>query len=89
MKEDCTLFFKAISDDTRVKIMDILKEGSMSVTEICTYFEMKQPSISHHLGILKVAGIIHGKKYGKEIQYSLNEKYVCKCCDSFISRFKK
>lgn len=63
MKEECTTFFKAVSDDTRVKIMDLLRESSMCVSEICEHFDMKQPSISHHLSILKSAGgVVHGKK---------------------------
>lgn len=88
MKEDCVPFFKAVSDETRVKIMDLLRKRSMCVSEICEHFDMKQPSISHHLNILKNAGVVHGLKCGKEMQYSLDEKYVCKCCDSFINRFK-
>lgn len=87
MKEECVPFFKAVSDETRVKIMDLLREKSMCVSEICEHFDMKQPSISHHLSILKTAGVVHGTKSGKEMQYSLDEKYVCKCCDNFISRF--
>lgn len=87
MAEECVAFFKAISDDNRIKIMDLLRAGDKCVSTICKSFDMKQPSVSHHLSILKAAGVIHAKKCGKEMMYSLDEKYVCECCDTFIHRY--
>jgi len=90
MKENkLNKFFKAISDQNRVKIMELLKDGEMNVTEICTHFDMTQPSISHHLGILKNADIVKDRKTGKEVFYYLNDICITSCCGSFSDRFSK
>ena len=84
---DINKFFKAISDQNRVKIMDLLKDGEMNVSEICKHFEMSQPSISHHLGILKNADIVRDHKVGKEVFYYLNEICISNCCGTFSDRY--
>jgi DNA-binding transcriptional ArsR family regulator len=87
MKFDCCTFFKAVSDPTRVKIMALLADREMNVTEICEHFDMKQPSISHHLNILKNVKIVASRKEGKEVFYSLNRCCVSGCCQDFMDRF--
>ncbi|MBI5416481.1 winged helix-turn-helix transcriptional regulator [Candidatus Poribacteria bacterium] len=89
MNLDCTAFFKAISDPTRIKIMMLLREKEMCVSDICQNFKMKQPSISHHLNILKTAKIVVDRKDGKEVYYKLNKMCVCSCCDDFVNNFKE
>ncbi len=89
MKDSCCDFFKAVSDPTRVKIMLILSKKEMCVSDICKYFEMTQPSISHHLNILKKAGIVRGRKEGKEVYYSLDACCIAVCCGDFMARFKE
>ena len=87
MQYDINKFFKAISDPNRVKIMELLKDGELNVTEICKHFDMKQPSISHHLNILKNAGIVKDRKVGKEVYYDLNTICITNCCGTFQNRF--
>ena len=87
MQYDINKFFKAISDANRVKIMELLKDGELNVSEICNHFEMKQPSISHHLNILKNADIVKDRKIGKEVFYYLNTICITNCCGSFQNRF--
>ncbi len=89
MADECVGFFKAVSDDHRVKIMELLRKRDMCVSELCEHFDMKQPSVSHHLNILKAAGVIHSKKCGKEMIYSLDDKYVCSCCNKFSDKFSE
>ncbi len=89
MNFDCGSFFKAVSDPNRVKIMMLLhKRKEMSVSEICKHFNMKQPSISHHLGILKTAKIVESRKDGKEVYYKINSCCVSSCCTDFMNKFK-
>lgn len=64
--------FKALSDPTRREILDRLKEKDLTAGEIADYFSISKPSISHHLTILKVAGLITQEKKGQFIYYSLN-----------------
>lgn len=64
--------FKALSDPTRRKILELLKEKDMSAGEIADYFNISKPSISHHLNILKNANLVLWEKDGQNIIYSIN-----------------
>lgn len=64
--------FKALNDETRRKIIEILKEGDLDAGEISDKFEISKPSISHHLDILKRADLVTSEKKGQHIIYSLN-----------------
>ena len=65
-------FYKALGDETRLKIIEMLFEHEMCVCEIIDQLALSQPAISHHLKILKHAGILQDTKEGKWIYYSLN-----------------
>lgn len=64
--------FKALSDPTRIKILELLKHKSMTAGEIAEHFDMKKPSISHHLSILSHANLIYSEKRGQYVHYTLN-----------------
>ena len=64
--------FKALNDATRRKILELLKEGDMNAGDIAEKFNISKPSISHHLDLLKRAGLISGEKNGQFVTYSLN-----------------
>jgi DNA-binding transcriptional ArsR family regulator len=64
--------FKALSDPTRREILNLLRAGPMSAGEILEHFQMTGASLSHHLSILKNAGLIDDEKKGKYIFYTLN-----------------
>jgi len=64
--------FKALNDPTRRKILEILKEKDLSAGEISQGFNISKPSISHHLDLLKQAGLILSEKKGQFVIYSLN-----------------
>ncbi|MBD5010646.1 sporulation delaying system autorepressor SdpR, partial [Xanthomonas citri pv. citri] len=59
--------FKAISDPTRRKILDLLKGGDMTAGDIAEHFNISKPSISHHLNILKQAEVISDHRKGQFI----------------------
>ena len=61
--------FKALSDPTRREILNLLKRGPMTAGEIVEQFDMTGASISHHLSVLKHAGVIDDEKKGKYIFY--------------------
>ncbi len=64
--------FRALNDPNRRRMIELLKERPMNSGEIAQHFDMKRPSISHHLDILKRADLITGEKKGQFIKYSLN-----------------
>lgn len=64
--------FKALSDPTRRKILDLLKEGDLTAGEISKHFDMSKPSISQHLKLLKNADLVQDEKKGQYVFYSLN-----------------
>lgn len=64
--------FKALADPTRRKILELLAKKDMIAGDIADYFNISKPSISHHLTILKNAGLITDERQGQTIVYSLN-----------------
>ena len=78
--------FKALSDSTRRKIMEILSAGELTAGEIASPLKMTKPSVSHHLSILKNADLIHERKEKQFIYYSLNKHCVEQCWAQFFKR---
>ena len=68
--------FKALNDPTRREIIDLLKKKDMTAGEIADHFNITKPSISHHLDLLKQAGLVDSVKEGQFIYYSLNATVV-------------
>lgn len=66
------LLFKALNDDTRRKILELLKEKDLTAGEIADAFNISKPSISHHLDILKRADLVSSLKKGQFVEYSIN-----------------
>lgn len=64
--------WSAMSDATRREILTKLKARNMTAGELADCFELSKPTISHHLNILKEAGLITGEKKAQTITYSLN-----------------
>ncbi len=82
-------FFKALSDATRQEILAMLEEHDMNVSEICEEFEkMSQPTISHHLQILKYTGLVDTRKEGKQSYYYIRKECMRGNCREFFSKFK-
>ncbi len=67
------MIFKALSEETRLRILKLLENGELCVCDITDALNMTQPNISFHLGLLKEAGLIKDRKNGRWIHYSLNE----------------
>lgn len=64
--------FKALNDPTRREILELLKTKDMTAGEIADKFNISKPSISHHLDLLKQAGLVVSVKEGQFIIYSIN-----------------
>ena len=64
--------FKALGDPTRREILRLLRDGAKTAGEIGAHFSMTGATISHHLSVLREAGLITDDKRGKYIYYELN-----------------
>lgn len=72
--EELAAIFKALSDETRLRIIKLLEQGELCVCDITAALDMVQPKVSFHLSALKEAGLIKDRKQGKWVHYSLNDK---------------
>lgn len=70
------ILFKALNDPTRREILELLQKGDKTAGEIAESFNISKPSISHHLDLLKQAGLVEAEKQGQFIYYSLNTTVV-------------
>lgn len=66
-------FLKALADEKRLQIVRLLGRRSICVCELESLVELSQPAVSHHLKILREAGVVNDTRQGKWIYYSLNE----------------
>ena len=84
---NCVEFCKALADETRQKILEMLLEGEMRVNDIVDEFSMSQPTISHHLNVLKQFNLVTSRKEGKHVFYAINRDNVVECCGQLIAKF--
>lgn len=63
--------FKALADETRLRILKLLEVREMCVCEVMVALELTQPTASHHLGILENVGLVKDRKEGKWVFYSV------------------
>jgi DNA-binding transcriptional ArsR family regulator len=73
-------FAKALADETRQKIMAYICCRQVSVNDIAQAFDVAQPTVSHHLKILKHAGLVTTERRGKHILYTLNQERLAQAC---------
>jgi ArsR family transcriptional regulator len=84
---DPVLFAKALADETRQKIMSECCCCWLSVNEIVEKMDVSQPTVSHHLAILRESGLVNVREEGKQTFYSLNQERVAFCCGQLMIRF--
>ena len=64
---------KALADETRVKIFDMLSEGELCACKILEDFNITQPTLSYHMKILCDSGLVNSRRDGVWIKYSINK----------------
>ncbi|EHF02078.1 MULTISPECIES: autorepressor SdpR family transcription factor [Olsenella] len=77
--------FKALSDPTRRRILELLRAGDLSAGQIAEQFDISKPSISNHLGILRSAGLVSSERQGQSIVYHLNMTVLQEVMEWFYS----
>ncbi len=84
---DTVEFAKAIADETRQKIMAICCCELLSVNDIVEQTNVAQPTVSHHLKILKTAGLVRSERHGKKVFYTLNQERMAEGCCQVAENF--
>ena len=75
--DDLTRLLDATSDPVRLEIIFLLRHAErQNVNEITSHFRLSRPAISHHLKVLKDAGVVQSEKIGQEVYYWLDSKHV-------------
>ncbi len=75
LERDLVQVFKLLADETRLRILLLLAgQGEMHVTALCEQLQQSQPAVSHHLALLRVAGLIEPRREGKHNFYSLRKE---------------
>lgn len=87
MTIDCVAFCRALADDTRQRILEMLLQDEMCVGDIVEAFDMSQPTISHHLAVLKQQHLVTSRKEGKQVYYAINHDNVVECCGMLMAKF--
>ena len=87
MAIDCVEFCKALADDTRQQILVMLLDGEKCVSDIVDAFNMSQPTISHHLSVLRQFNLVTSRKEGKLVFYDINRNNVVECCGQLMAKF--
>lgn len=64
--------FKLLSDGTRLRILTLLAKGERNVSSLCEELKLPQPTVSHHLGLLRMRNIIVNRRSGKQVFYGLD-----------------
>jgi len=64
--------FRLLSDKTRLNILLLLAAGERNVTSLCEELALPQPTVSHHLGLLRMRNLISNRRDGKQVFYGLN-----------------
>lgn len=80
MNEKCCQMFFAMGDATRLKILELIRNEELCVSDICKRFDITQPSVSHHLDILKRSGLVKSDKRGREVYYYFDRDAMIECC---------
>jgi ArsR family transcriptional regulator len=74
LEKDLVQVFKLLSDETRLKVlMYLLQEGELHVSALCERLHQSQPAVSHHLALLREAGLIEPRRDGKHNFYSVRK----------------
>lgn len=76
--KDLLALFKALSDETRLRILKLLEHGELCVCDIVAAFDTIQPKVSFHLATLKSAGLVKDRREGKWMHYKIDDSDLFK-----------
>lgn len=89
IEQDVSNLFKALSSPTRIKILYLLKQQQLTVTQISEKLNISQSAISHQLRELKLARLVKNTKQGRQVIYELDDEHVHQIFDIAIEHVKE
>jgi DNA-binding transcriptional ArsR family regulator len=75
--QNCAKYLKVLGDQTRLEVIRELSKGTRNVTEIIESVRIPQSLLSHHLSVLRKAGLVTAKRVGKAVLYKISNSIVC------------
>ncbi len=69
----CAHVLKVLADETRLAVMELLLDGPRHVAEINASLDIEQSLLSHHLKVLREAGLVTARRTGRKVLYSLSQ----------------
>ncbi len=79
--------FKALSDPTRRRVLQLLRQGPMSAGDLSDRFDVSKPTMSAHFAVLKEADLVHAEKAGKSVIYHLKLSVLEEALLGFVHSF--
>ncbi len=79
--------FKALSDPTRRRVLQLLRAGPMSAGDLAARFEVSKPTMSAHFAVLRDADLVHAEKAGKSVIYHLKLSVLEEALLGFVHSF--
>jgi DNA-binding transcriptional ArsR family regulator len=73
--DQLTALFRLLCDKTRLNILMLLAQGERNVTHLCQELDLPQPTVSHHLGLLRMNNLIGNRRDGKQVYYGINGRF--------------
>jgi DNA-binding transcriptional ArsR family regulator len=89
--EPLVALFRLLSDKTRLNILTLLARGERNVSSLCDELRLPQPTVSHHLGLLRMSNLITNRRDGKQVFYELDGRVDAREAASLqvsVERFK-
>jgi DNA-binding transcriptional ArsR family regulator len=72
--EPLVALFRLLSDKTRLNLLMLLSKGERNVSSLCEELALPQPTVSHHLGLLRMSNLITNRRNGKQVFYELDNR---------------
>lgn len=87
--EGLSELFKALSDETRTRILHLVSERELCVCDLAYLLEMTLPAVSHHLRLLKTLRLVKNRREGKMVFYSLDDHHVVTLLDQAREHYRE
>ena len=76
--------FRLLSDRTRLGLLLLLAEGEQNVGQLCSRLDLPQPTVSHHLALMRMSGLLSKRRNGKQMIYRVNPDMLGDLADKFV-----
>ena len=73
---DMAALMRLLGDPTRIRLLGLLVEGERNVSDLCGDVDVGQATVSHHLGLLRDAGLVTTRRAGKQVYYALSPRHI-------------